>query len=145
MRTILRNSRTIVLMGLPALLLACGESTSPPDALVGNYTAVTMTSTGTSGQRNELLAGSTLVLNLNADGTTTGHFHFVPPDGSPNFEADMAGTWTRNGLTVEFDQAADSFVRDMPFTMTAGPTATWDLVGDETFSGTRLQVTLRKT
>ena len=145
MRPVFSKTRSILLMGLSPLLLACEESTSPPDALVGNYTAVTFVTTGASGQRNEILAGSTLVLNLNADGSTSGHLHIAPSTGNPAFDADMAGTWSQNGLTVDFAQAADTFVRDMTFIMSATQTASWDLVGDQVFSGVRIQITLRKT
>ena len=146
MRKSLKRSHSLASIVLPALFLACGgDSTSPPpDIAVGNYTAVSFVSTGSSGQRNEILAGSTVVLNLNANGTTSGHLHFVPPGGSPNFEADMAGTWTRTGTTVSIDQTADTFIRDMPFELTPAAGNTWDLVGDASFSGTRIQITLQR-
>lgn len=147
MRESLKRSYSIASIVLPALFLACGgDSTSPaPDIAVGNYHAVSFVSTGTSGQRNEILAGSTLVLNLNANGTTSGHLHFLPPGGIPAFFADMAGTWTRAGTTVEITQTADTFVRDMPFVLTPAAGNTWDLMGDATFSGTRIQITLTRT
>ena len=145
MRTTFRKSRSMLLMGLLPLL-ACEESTSPPDAAIGNYTAVTFTTTPTGGSaRNEIAAGSTLTLNLVGDGSTSGHLHVAAPTaGSPPFDADMAGTWVQNGSIVDVSQGADTFVRNMPFTLTAGPTANRDLVGDETFNGVRIQVTLRK-
>ena len=135
----------MLVMGLLPLLPACEESTSPPNALVGNYTAVSFVTTGASGQRNEILAGSTLVLNLNADRSTSGHLHIAPSTGSPAFDADMAGTWSQNGLTVDIAQGADTFVRDMPFAMEPGPTSNWDLAGDHVFNDVRIQITLRKT
>jgi hypothetical protein len=145
MRTSFRKSRSILLMGLLPLL-ACEESTSPPDAAIGNYAAVTFTTTPTGGNaRNEIAAGSTLTLNLVGDGSTSGHLQIAAPTvGSPPFNADMAGTWVQNGLIVDISQGADTFVRDMPFTLTAGPGANRDLVGDATFDGVRIQVTLRK-
>jgi hypothetical protein len=145
MRTAFRKSRSL-LMGLFPLLLACEESTSPPGALIGSYAAVNFVTTGTNGQRNEIQAGSTLSLNLHGDGSTSGHLHIAAATvGSPPFDADMAGTWVQNGLTVEIAQGADTFVRDMPFTMTEGPIANWDLVGDAVFNGVRIQITLRRT
>src|SRR5687768_1553655 len=146
MRTAFRKSRTMLLMGLSPLLLACEESTSPPDSAVGSYTAVSFITTPTGGNpRNEIQAGSTLTLNLVGDGSTSGHLHVAAANvGSPPFDADMAGTWVQNGLTVDISQGADTFVRDMPFTMTAGPIANWDLVGDAVFDGVRIQVTLRR-
>lgn len=145
MRPAFRKSRTMLVMGFP-LLLACEESTSPADSAVGNYTAVSFITTPTGGSpRNEIQAGSTLTLNLVGDGSTSGHLHIAAPTvGSPPFNADMAGTWVQNGLTVDISQGADTFVRDMLFTMTPGPTANLDLVGDAVFDGVRIQITLRR-
>jgi hypothetical protein len=135
----------MLLIGLPSLLLACEDSTSPPEnSAAGNYTAIYFVTTGGSGQRNEIQAGSTLVLNLNANGTTSGHLHFAASTGSPAFDADMAGTWTQSGTTVDISQSADTFVRDMPFELTPDPIGGWDLVGDQVFSDTRIQITLRR-
>ena len=145
MRQSLKRSYSIAAIVLPSLFLACGDSTSPePDLAVGNYTAVEFVSTGNSGQKNELAVGGSLVLNLSANGTTSGHLHLVAPGGGPDFDADMAGTWTRTGMVVNFDQPADTFVRDMPFTLTPN-VGSWDLVGDRTFSETNIRVRLSQT
>ena len=145
MRIAFRKSRTMLLMGFP-LLLACEESTSPPDSAVGSYAAVSFITTPTGGApRNEIQAGSTLTLNLVGDGSTSGHLHIAAPTaGSPPFDADMSGTWVQNGLTVDISQGVDTFVRDMLFTMTPSPSANWDLVGDAVFDGVRIQITLRR-
>jgi hypothetical protein len=141
----LKRPYSLLSIALPALFLACGgDSTSPADMAVGNYTAVEFVSTSSSGQKNEILAGSTVVLNLNADGTTSGHFHFVI-SATSSYDADMAGTWTRAGTTVDINQSADTFVRDMPFELTPHSASAWDLVGDKIFSGTRIQITLRRS
>ena len=146
MRKSLKRLYSVASILLPALFLACGgDSTSPAaDIAVGNYTAVSFVTTGNSGQRDEILAGSTLVLNLDANGTTSGHLHVAASGGSQALDADMAGTWTRVGMTVEINQSADTFVRDMPFELTPN-LGSWDLVGDAGFSGTRIQLTLRRT
>jgi hypothetical protein len=145
MRKSLKRSYSLLSIVLPALFLGCGDSTSPAeDMAVGSYTAVYFVSTGTSGQKNELAVGGSLVLNLNANGTTSGHLHLVAPGGGPDFDADMAGTWTRTGMIVNIDQPADTFVRDMPFTLTPN-VGSWDLVGDQSFSGTNIRVTLSRT
>jgi hypothetical protein len=146
MRQSLKKSSAMLSIVLPALLLACGEdSTSPANTATGNYTAIAFVTTGSGGMRNEILAGSTLTLNLNANGTTSGHLHIAANGGDPAFDADMAGTWSQSGMTVQLDQPADTFVRDMPFELTANAVGGWDLVGDRGFSGTRVQVTLRRT
>jgi len=125
---------TAILLGAA---VACSDSTDPGmTAVAGSYEATSFTTTTTGGTPNDELAdGASLALVLNANGTVTGSL--VAPFGSPSM--DMAGTWSRSGNTVSFSQAADTFVRDMDFTV-AGTT----LVGDDTFGGTRIQVTLTR-
>jgi hypothetical protein len=139
-QSILRASATFAIV---AAVTACGsDSTTPPDTgIAGTYRATEFVTTGGSGQRNELLAGSTLVMVLNASGTTTGQLHVAASGSTPAFDADMAGTWTRNGNVVTFTQNADTFVRNMDFTLSSNGSA-WMLAGDKGFSGTRIQVTL---
>lgn len=144
MRRLLKSSYSVASIVLPALLLACGgDTTSPAVSAAGNYTAVTFLTTGSGGQRNEIVAGSTLILSLNANGTTSGHLHIAASGSNPVLDADMAGTWSQTGMIVQINQAADTFVRDMPFELTPDPADGWDLVGDQVFSGTRIQITLR--
>ena len=129
-----------------ATMLACGSdnSTEPGLALAGNYTATQWVTTGGSGQTFQLTIGSTLNITLNSSGTTTGHLHLAASGGNPAFDADMAGTWVKSGNTVTFTQTADTFVRDMTFTVVPNGTK-WALVGDQVFSGTRVQLTLTQT
>jgi hypothetical protein len=121
--------------------IACGgEAFSPTTANVaGAYTATAFTTT--SGvTTNRLGAGASLTLTLAAGGAVTGQL-FVPggAEGGGNLNADMAGTWTLAGSTVEFTQAADTFVRDMSFVASENR-----LTGDATFSGTTIHVVLSK-
>jgi len=144
----MKRSLTKMVAGLvtAAALLACGsDKTGPALNAAGSYTAFEFVTTGGSGMTNQLAIGSTLNLVLSSNGTTSGHLHLAASGGNPAFDADMTGTWTQDGMTVEISQPADTFVRDMPLTMTANGGATWDLVGDKTFSGTRIQLTLRRT
>ena len=127
--------------------VACGGSegdNTGPLALAGTYNATEFTTTGTSGQTNELAAGSTLNITLNSNGSTTGHLHLAATSGHPALDRDMAGTWTQSGMTVNFDQSADTFVRDLPFAVVAQG-STWSLVGDGTFSGTNVHLTLTRS
>jgi len=79
-------------------------------------------------------------MSLAANGTTTGHLFLPGADtGGADFNADMAGTWMLSGDTIQFDQTADSFVRDMPFL--AGENR---LTGDHTFGGVRVRLVLTK-
>ena len=145
MKQPLKKSRSIMLIGLSALLLACGDSTAPsPSITDGNYTATQFVTTGPSGQTNQLVAGSTLQINLASDGTTTGHLHLAASGGNPAFDADMAGTWTEQANVVEFSQAADSFVRDMVFTTGVDANGRWSLAGNQVFSGTQIVLLLSK-
>ncbi|MFN2316839.1 MAG: hypothetical protein ABR551_13840 [Gemmatimonadales bacterium] len=100
-----------------ALLAGCGgEDTTGPGGLeLGTYTATTFSVTP-AGEApiNVLGAGGSLVITLQSGGTTTGTLT-VPGSitGGATFVASMAGTVTVTSLTVTFEQAADSFVRDL--------------------------------
>ena len=143
MGQLFRKPSLLVLIGLPALLLACGDSTSPGTTVAGNYHAVFFNTTPTGGTaRDEIQAGSTLTLNLNSDGTTSGHLHVAANGASPVFDADMAGTWSVNADVVTVTQAADTFVRNMAFTVQRVGRNVIGLAGDQVFSGTRINVTL---
>jgi hypothetical protein len=146
MRQPFKKSRFVLLVGLPSLLLACSDSTDPPGSTIfaGNYVATFFVTTGTSGQTNQIAAGSTLTLNLAANGTTSGHLHLAAQGGAGPFDADMAGTWTANANVVDISQTADTFVRDMPFTWGPDNNGVASLSGDQVFSGTRIQIILTK-
>jgi hypothetical protein len=77
---------------------------------------------------------------LNQDGTTTGRV-FAPglDQGGQDLDVDLAGTWTLQGETVTFDQAGNTFIRDIPFT--AGPNR---LQGEGTFNTVTVRLTLTK-
>jgi hypothetical protein len=124
-------------------MMACGgsDSTSPSGNVAGSYTATQFVTTGSSGQTNQLLAGSTLVINLAGNGTTTGHLHLAAQGGNPVLDFDMTGTWSQTGTTVNFSQTADTFVRNIPFTVVANGSK-WALEGTGSFSGTAVQITL---
>src|SRR6266550_1633342 len=110
MRYSLRNTRALLLVGLPAIVLACGGSDEPSTTpIAGNYAATMFLTTGSSGQRNEIAAGSTLTISLAAKGTTSGHLHIAASGSNPVVDADMAGTWaaTENHV-VTFTQSADT-------------------------------------
>lgn len=136
--------RASAILAFAAAMTACGsDTTSPPPSgsVAGSYTATEFVTTGGSGQRNELIAGSTLAMVLNENGTTTGHLHLAASGSTPVFDADMAGTWVQVGNVIRFSQSADTFVRDMDFTLDSNGNQ-WLLIGDKGFSGTRIQVTL---
>ncbi len=128
-----------------AVLGGCGsDSTAPQSPLVGSYTAFQWVTTGGSGQTNQLNIGSTLQITLNADASTSGHMHVAASNGAPAADFDLVGTWAEENNVVDFTQAADTFVKDMAFTVQLIGTGVVDLVGDQVFSGTRVQLTLRR-
>ena len=124
------------------IALACdGDPFAPTVSNVtGSYTATTFTTTSGGVTTDHLADGASFTITLRADGTTTGRL-FIPggDEGGGDLDADMAGTWTLTGSTVEFTQTADTFVRDMPFTASRNR-----LGGIATFSGTTIRVTLVK-
>jgi len=138
-------NKQILLLGIVLGAAACGSSSGPTaGAAAGSYTATSFTTTGTSGQRNEILAGSTVQINLAADGATSGHLHVAGTGGGAAFDADMAGTWTQNGSVVRFTQSADTFVRNMDFIWGPNASGVASLTGDNVFSGTRVQIILTR-
>ena len=142
-----RQLKTVVALSIASAAAACGgDSTGPPSAIVGSYTALQWQTTGTFGSTNQLVIGSTLQITLNADGSTSGHMHVAASNSQPAADFDLAGRWTASGNTVNFTQVADDFLRDMTFALDPIANDAWDLVGDETFqSGTRVELRLRRT
>jgi hypothetical protein len=128
-----------------AAISACGgsEATAPSVPIAGSYAATEFVTTGSSGQTNQILAGSTLVLVLLANGNVSGLLHMAASGGNPAFDADMNGTWTQTGNTIAFSQTADTFVRNMTFTLVPNVNS-WQLSGDQVFSGTEVKVTLKQ-
>jgi hypothetical protein len=130
----------------PVWLCSPAETTSrfapTIETVAGSYHATTLTATQGSSTVNVLLGGGSLTLNLDADGTTTGHL-FVPGGGEAgeDLDLDLPGTWTLTDSTVTFTQPdSDTFVRDISFT--ARPN---QLVGEETFSDSGGDFTIRVT
>jgi hypothetical protein len=146
MRRLFPRSSSLLLIGLPALLLACGDSTGPSGPPLGSLTAKVFLTTPPGGSiRDELAAGSSLTLNLTSDGMTSGHLHVAAFGANPIFDADMAGTWSRNGDVVTFTQPADTFVRNMAFTIYQIDEKHWYLAGYQVISGTLIQLWLFPT
>lgn len=113
------------------------DPVSPANA-AGTYHATTFRAIEGSTTTNVLAAGGSISLVLTPQGTTTGHL-FVPASvtGDVDIDEDLAGTWTQSGGIVQLNHNADTFLRDMPFTVDGAR-----LVGDETFGTLRIQVTL---
>jgi hypothetical protein len=133
-----------IFLGVAAIVACGGDSTSPSQpSVVGSYSAYQFVTVGGSGQTNQLLIGSTVQITLASNGTTSGHLHFAASGSQPAFDADLAGTWSQTGNVIDFTQPVDNFVNDMLFTIQPVANGVWDLVGDDTFSGTHVLLTLR--
>lgn len=136
---------TIATVLLSLTLAACGgdgTATSPPaSSVVGQYSAMTFRTTDAGTVTDQLALGASLAIDLAQDGTTSGRL-FVPGGGDTpgtDLDADLAGTWARVNNTIRFTQNADTFVRDMAFTI-----GTDELLGSATFGGVLVEVVLRK-
>jgi hypothetical protein len=137
---------SLVLIGAPALLQGCGHSTGPYGPPLGSYTAQVWFTTPQGGsQRDELAAGSTLSMTVTLDGMTSGHLHQAAFGANPVVDADMAGAWSMNGTMVTFTQAADTFVRNMTFTVYQLDEKHWYLASNQVISGTRINLLLFPT
>ena len=123
---------------LALLVFAAGgcRGATDPDPLVGTWLATTfeITSAG-QGRTNVLASGGTLGLNVASNFVTTGTL-IVPAalNGGTTFTASLAGTATRTNNVVHFDQPADTFMRNLTFTLVENRLeATAQVVGTATY------------
>lgn len=138
-----RRLRSLALLAALAAPLACGGDPVEPSlaAVAGAYTATAFTVTERGATTDLLAGGASLQLALAADRSVTGRLLIPDGDeGGGDLDAPMTGTWTLSGSVVRFEQSADTFVRDMPFTVSAA-----GLSGDATFGDARVRVTLQRT
>lgn len=117
----LRSSLFLLIL---APLAACGDSTSPTEAVAGSYHATTFVATQTGSAPQDVLAlGGSLDVVLTAQGTTTGTL-VIPAvfteDGVDDDVVSLEGTFTRSGNTIEFQQQGDSFIPAAVWTIGAG-------------------------
>jgi hypothetical protein len=132
-----RMRGTLVVASIP-LGAACSDALSP-ESLAGTYAATTFTLSGAV-VGDVLAEGGSLTITLNADGTTTGSL-FVPAslnDGA-DFNASLVGTFTIANETLTLTQDADTFVRDLAWTVDGS-----QLRGSGTFSGVTVTVVLSR-
>jgi len=139
MKLALKASTAVLLV---VAVVGCGsDNPLQPGNAIGSYHATQFVTTGAGGQTNQLLAGSTVSLQLLASGATTGHLHLVASASNPALDADLAGTWSQTGNTVTLNQSADTFISDLTFTVVPSGNS-WQLVADHVILGTRIQLTL---
>ena len=143
----MHSRKCFAFMAAMLAAVACGsDSTAPANLeIVGTYTALDWTTTGSSGQTNQVAIGSSIQITLAADGSTSGQMHTAASNGAPAANFNLAGTWSASNNTVVFTQVSDNFLQDMTFSAEQVATNTWDLVGNDTFSGVAVHLRLRRT
>jgi hypothetical protein len=134
-----------LLVLLVSLVLGCNSgSVFGPSALAGTYGASTFNLVHGVDTTDVLTAGGSLVMVLAPTGATSGTLTLPASlNGGTVFVADMAGTFSITDGKVHFAQGADTFVRDLAFTVaTAG--SVMILAGSATFSDTTVNVVLTR-
>jgi hypothetical protein len=136
-----RAMRAVLLLSVAGLATAC-DSTDPSSSIAGTWVATSFIVTEVGEPTIDVLAlGGGLSIAIAGNSTTTGTLT-IPGEllgGGPDFTVSMAGTAVHNGNTVEFNQAADSFVRDVAWTLQGNT-----LHGTRTDAGVTVDVTLTR-
>jgi hypothetical protein len=124
-RSVRRSAATFATFAAFVLLgtsTSCGGSDGPttttPPSIVGSYKATVFQVTPAGQPMIDVIAkGGTLSLVIAADNSTTGSLSLPPTILGTPFSATLTGTAVQTGNTVKFQQAADTFVRDLTFTV----------------------------
>jgi hypothetical protein len=139
--SLVRRISTLAVTGALLLGAACSHDDDAPTApttatIAGTYKATRFVVTSPLGSEDVLQQGGSVTAKLVADSTLTGHVT-VP---SQSVDEDFSGRWKLQNGEVEIeDVPSDIFVEDVSFKV-VGKT----LVGDETFNGVRVELTLTK-
>jgi hypothetical protein len=122
-----------------ALLSGCDSTEPSPIAGTWNATQFIITESGQQ-PRNVLAAGGSLTIIVSSKNSTSGSLT-IPASftGGSAVTESMAGTATVNGNSVEFNQAADTFVRDLAWIFDGNT-----LAAAQTVSGVTLVITLTR-
>ncbi len=132
------RSKPYLVLALAAMGIACsGGTTEPSPSLEGNYVSTVFRITPAGQAAIDVQsAGGTLTISITANGQTTGNL-LVPAsvNGGTVFTASMAGTASKSGNSVSFTQAADTFVRDLTWSLAQnGLSVTSQVVGNTTYT-----------
>ena len=132
-------NKAVVAVGL-SIAVGCSDPVTPA-SLAGTYIATSFTLSG-SVTEDVLAAGGMLTITFNAGGSIGGSL-FVPAassaSGGMDFTADMAGTFALENDFITLTQAADSFARDLSWTVDGGR-----INGTGTFSGVTITIVLSR-
>ena len=153
MSIVQQRAGRVALAFLVLVLAACGgdDIGGPPSLtaadVAGSYQATTLTTTTAGATTNVLAAGGELAISLALNGTTTGRL-FIPEevsDGEGDSEESLSGTWSLDAgsAEVDFDHAADTFVRDMTFVAVRANNGI-ELRGQETFGNARINLVMTR-
>ena len=128
----------VLIAPLTLALFGCSNPVTS-ESLAGTYIATTFALSG--GATEDVLAvGGSLTITFTAGGTISGSL-FVPAassaSGGMDFMADMAGTFALDGNSITLTQVADSFVRDLTWTVDGA-----QINGVGTFSGVTITIVL---
>ena len=147
-----RKAVPLLFVAIALAVPACSSDPADPTPepltaaeLLGAYTATTFTVDFGSGPENMLSGGASIQITLQANGETTERV-FAPDAGEEggDFDESLAGTWILQGVIVELDHDADTFLRDMPFTATKGGGVV-RLGGSKNFGDETIHVVLVKS
>jgi len=102
-----------------AWLAGCGsDAPDQPSSIAGVYTATVFRVTPTGQSPIDVLAqGGTLSVTIASDNAASGSLSLPASVAGAPFSASMTGTVVRTNATVRFEQTADTFVRDLTFTI----------------------------
>jgi hypothetical protein len=148
----IRPSSTLIALLLALVAAACSDkdSVGPTPITVkevaGTYVASgevgALTFTAKDAEAEDWLeAGAEIEVELDEDGTTTGKL-FLPAtdEEGDDLEADLAGTWTLKGDTVQLKHEDETFLLDMKFVVKGE-----ELVGSADHSDGVIKATLVKS
>lgn len=122
-----------------AWLSGCGsDAPNQPSSIAGAYTATVFRVTPTGQPTIDVLAqGGSLSVTIASDKTASGSLSLPASVAGSPFTASMTGTVVQTNGTVRFEQTADSFVRDLMFTIVGNTLqATNQVAGSASFTVT---------
>jgi len=114
--------KVLLLFNVLLILLGCTDNSNEPvtpsltvDMVKGNYSTIVFNLTENTTLTDILAAGGFININLLSDRTTTGQF-FIPKvisGDSSDTNLNLEGTFSIINDSVEFQQNADTFIRDI--------------------------------